>query len=90
MASTRRETKSITCTRSGDRVHLIKTIEEVREVGMQQIDIEIANLKLQRAQLIAQVEEIDAQIQALETAKGETDGEPATGIDTRTSARVRS
>lgn len=54
--------------RNGTKIVYTKVTEEVREIDPQLLEVEIANLKVQRAALLRQVEELDREIEALQAA----------------------
>jgi len=62
---------SAQATRQGDKIVYTKVTEETREIDPQLIEVEIANLRLQRAALLRQVEELDREIEALQAAAGD-------------------
>lgn len=62
---------SAQATRQGDKIVYTKVTEETREIDPQLIEVEIANLRLHRAALLRQVEELDREIEALQAAAGD-------------------
>lgn len=66
-----RRLASAQATRQGDKIVYTKVTEETREIDPQLIEVEIANLRLQRAALLRQVEELDREIEALQAAAGD-------------------
>jgi len=65
---TEKRLASAKAARNGSKIVYTKVTEETREIDPQLLEVEIANLKVQRAALLRQVEELDREIEALQAA----------------------